>query len=217
MKTLVDLHRYKDQIENDIPEKLKEYPPVENSILFYGSSTMAHWRQDDMCYKHMAPLKITNTGFGGSTAEEALYHYHQLVKPFKPGVIVYYEGPNDINSGYSPEDVLETTHRIFEWARQDFPNVQFIIVPIKVCPGLEKVYDTCIECNKLYEKYALKHEDTYYINLDTFLYDQEGNLRYDIYVEDLLHHTEAGYEEFATYVKPVVETVFAKYQTLREQ
>jgi lysophospholipase L1-like esterase len=214
MNTLVNLNRYNEQIENDIQNKIKQYPPEDNGILFYGSSTMANWRANNMCYKHMAPLKITNTGFGGSTAEEALYNYYRLVKPFNPGVIVYYEGPNDINSGYSIEDVMATTHRIFEWARQDFPNVQFIIVPIKVCPGLEKVYDTCIACNELYKKYADEHEDTHYINLDKFLYDENGKLRHDIYVEDMLHHTEEGYEEFTTFVKPVVEKVFSKYKSL---
>jgi len=122
MNTLVNLNRHNDQIENDIQNKLKQYPPEKNGILFYGSSTMKNWRANDMCYKHMAPMKITNTGFGGSTAEEALYNYYRLVKPFNPGVIVYYEGANDINAGYSIEDIMATTHRIFEWARQDFPN-----------------------------------------------------------------------------------------------
>ncbi len=213
MNTLVNLNRYNDQIENDIQNKLKQYPPEKNGILLYGSSTMANWRENDMCYKHMAPLKVTNTGFGGSTAEEALYNYYRLVKPFNPGVIVYYEGPNDINSGYSIKDIMATTHRIFEWARQDFQNVQFVIIPIKVCPALEKVYDKCIACNKLYKEYADTHEDTHYINLDKFLYHKNGKLRQDIYVEDMLHHTEKGYEEFTEYVKPAVEKVFAKYNS----
>lgn len=211
MKTQIDIHRYDEQIENDILPALNANPPEKNQILFYGSSTMANWRTNDMCHKHMAPLKIINTGFGGSTAEEALYNYYRLVKPFAPAVIVYYEGPNDINSGYSSDDILETSHRIFEWARQDFSGVQIVIIPVKVCPGLENVYDTCIECNKMFEKYAEEYEDTTYINLDDFLYDSDGKLRRDIYVDDMLHHTEQGYEELTTFVKPAVTKAFERY------
>lgn len=39
---------------------LRKSPPESGGILFYGSSTMANWRANDMCYKHMKGLPLTN-------------------------------------------------------------------------------------------------------------------------------------------------------------
>jgi len=207
MNTKIDLHRYKAQII-EIEEILQLRKPVENGILFYGSSTMANWRANDMCYKQMAPLPITNTGFGGSTAEEALYYYHKLVLPVRPSVIVYYEGANDLMNNYSPTEVIETTHRVFEWARQDFPGIKFLIMPIKLSPAIQHILYPGTRCNELFADYAKQHDDTYMLDLNSFMYDKDGKLRTDTYVEDMLHHTEKGYEELASYVKPVLEEIY---------
>ena len=82
MNTKIDLHRYREQID-ELIAGLAENPPAPGGVLLYGSSTMANWRGDGMCYRQLAPLPVSNTGFGGSTAEEALYYYQQLVVPVR--------------------------------------------------------------------------------------------------------------------------------------
>src|ERR1035437_10409683 len=126
MDTRTDLHRFEDQVK-EIERQLQVRPPQKGGILFYGSSTMANWRANDWCYTQIAPFPVTNTGFGGSTAEEALYYYHRLVVPIQPSVMVYYEGANDLGNHYTPVEVIETTHRLFEWARQDFPGIKLVL------------------------------------------------------------------------------------------
>ena len=78
---------------------------------------------------------MLSTGFGGSTAEEALYYYHQLVLPAKPSILVYYEGDNDLASGYTPSEILALTHRLFECSRRDLPGIRFVIIPVKDYPA----------------------------------------------------------------------------------
>ena len=156
----------------------------------------------------MAPLPVTNTGFGGSTSEEALYYYHKLAVPAQPSVIAYYEGANDLANGYTPEEVIETTHRLFEWCRQDFKGVRFVIIPIKLSPGLHIDHAEGARCNSLFKEYAEKHEDTSIIDVAPLLYDKDGKHRQDIYVEDMLHHNEKGYEELTALLKPALEKVY---------
>lgn len=207
MDTKVDIHRFDVGIK-ELDEQLKANPSKEGGILLYGSSTMGNWRANDMCYKQLAPLPITNTGFGGSTADEALYYYHKLVLPVKPSVMAYYEGANDLMNNYKPQEIIDTSHHLFEWARQDFPGIKFLIVPIKLCLGLKHIEKESKICNKMFEEYAEKYQDTFYLNLDKFLYDKNGEYRTDIYVEDMLHHTEKGYEELAAFVKPALEKLY---------
>lgn len=208
MNTKVDLHRFDDQVK-DIEKILQSRVPVKDGILFYGSSTMANWRANDMCYKQMAPLPITNTGFGGSTAEEALYYYNKLVLPVKPSVMVYYEGANDLGNNYTPAEVIEMTHRVFEWARQDFPGIQFLIMPIKLSPGIDHIRKEGDICNNMFADYAKGNDDTHILDLTSFLFKDDGSYRTDTYIEDMLHHTEKGYEELATYLKPVLEKIYS--------
>jgi lysophospholipase L1-like esterase len=207
MNTKIDLHRFDDQLKQ-LDEHMRVCPPRKHGILLYGSSTMANWRENDMCYNQLVPLPIENTGFGGSTAEEALYYYHRLVVPFEPSVMAYYEGANDLMNGYTPDEVLMLTHRLFEWSRQDFPGIKFLIVPIKLSPALDHIREQGNICNRMFEEYAATHEDTSVLDVNSFLYDDAGNHRREIYVEDMLHHNERGYAEFAELMKPTLEKLY---------
>lgn len=207
MDTKIDLHRFDAQIA-DIEQHWKERPPQKGGILLYGSSTMANWRAENWCYDQLAPFPVANAGFGGSTAEEALYYYHRLVVPVQPSVMVYYEGANDLDKGYSIEDIIATTHRLFEWARQDFPGIRFVIIPMKLSPGLRIEHAVGKLCNESFSAYAEKHADTSMIDVSTLIYSQDGELRTDIYVDDLLHHNRQGYEELSALVKPVLAKLY---------
>jgi lysophospholipase L1-like esterase len=209
MNTRVDLHRYDNEIKI-LKERLRLNPPEKNGILFYGSSTMAFWRNNDKCYRQMAPLPVINNGFGGATSEELLYYYQQLVFPVKPSVMVYYGGANDLEKGYAPSEVIELTHRLFEWSRQDFPGIQFLIIPVKLSPGLERIRQESGICNGLFEEYAQKYADTRVLDISSLIYDSNGKLRMDIYVEDMIHHNEQGYEELAALVKPTLKEIYSK-------
>jgi lysophospholipase L1-like esterase len=207
MSAKVDLHRFDGEIKK-LGLDLRRRPPKPGGVLLYGSSTMANWRANDWCYAQLAPFPVTNTGFGGSTAEEALYYYHSLALPVRPSVIVYYEGANDLGNNYTPEEVIDTTHRLFEWCRQDFKGVRFLIIPIKLSPGNKIDHAEGGRCNKLFEEYAGRHKDTGVIDVSSLIYDKDGCQRTDIYVEDMLHHNQKGYEELAALVKAGLEKVY---------
>ncbi|MBF0244030.1 MAG: hypothetical protein HQL31_01990 [Planctomycetes bacterium] len=204
MDTKTDLHRFGDQVK-ELVAGLKDRPPAPGSILFYGSSTMANWRENGMCTRQLAPLPIVNTGFGGATAEELLYHYHSLVLPVKPSMLVYYGGANDLQNDYTPAEILDTTQRIFEWCRQDFPGIRFLILPIKLSPGLPIDMKEGRQCNADFATYAATHADTGLIDVDPLLYDSAGNHRMEIYLEDKLHHNEQGYKELSVIVKNAIK------------
>lgn len=207
MDTNIDLHRFDDQIK-ELERLLLESPPEPDGILFYGSSTMANWRGEGMCREHMTPLPVTNMGFGGGTVEEMLYYYPALVKPTQPAIMACYFGANDLANNYTPEDVIETTHRLFEWARTDFPGIKFVIIPIKLCPALEHIEKESKFCNDLFADYAARHDDVEILDVSPLLYDDQGDYRTDVYLDDMLHHNRKGYEELAALLKPTLERLY---------
>ncbi len=48
--------------------------------------------------------------------------------------------------------------------------------------------------------YAEKTENAFYIDYLSILYDTHGTLRRDIYLDDMLHFNERGYEELSSAV-----------------
>ena len=203
MKTLVDLNRLNDEVTelelNNSMLNADDYP-----ILLYGSSTFAVWRREELCYEQLAPLKIINNGFGGSTAEDALYNYHRLVKPYKPKILVYYEGDNDTYFGYNTKEVITYTDILFNWARQDMPGIKFVIVPAKPAPGTMNILDKLILCNKALTDFANKHSDVYMISVDKLLFNDKGDRREDIFLDDMLHQNLKGYGLLTDCLKPLL-------------
>src|SRR5262245_12141591 len=71
-------------------------PPPKDAILFIGSSIFRQWTN---VREHMAPLPVFNRAFGGSRTWEVLHYMDRIVLPYRPRIIVYYTGSNDVNAG----------------------------------------------------------------------------------------------------------------------
>lgn len=201
MAVLVDLKRY----ASDVQEILSR-PVIQKAAVFYGSSTIRIWGQERL-EQDMEPMKALCHGFGGSTAEEALYYYPLLVRPYAPRVLVWYEGDNDMSCGYSPDAAAELSERVFDWARTDFPNLPIIIIPTKHCPARDVLLPQIKIYNAHLKAFAATHENVQLINLDSILYDENAQLRDDIFEADRLHFNALGYEELAKLVRPALESV----------
>jgi len=202
--TRVDLQRFADQVAT-LETSLRQTPPEPGGILFYGSSTMVHWRADDLLQRQMAPLPVLSTGFGGSTADEALYYYGRLVLPVRPSILVYYEGDNDLGLGYTAAEVLELTHRLFEWSRQDLAGIRFLIIPVKDYPAQDAPKEQLAALNRDFAEYATAHEDTWVADIGPVLQDEQATTRLDIFEDDSTHYNLKGYQLLAGQVKPILE------------
>ncbi|MHB9032103.1 MAG: GDSL-type esterase/lipase family protein [Anaerolineae bacterium] len=204
-RTLVDLSRFADQAA-DLEAGLRANPPAPGCILFYGSSTMVKWRDDGLLQRQMAPLPVLSTGFGGSTAEEALYYYTRLVLPARPSVLVYYEGDNDLASGYTPAEVIELSQRLFEWARHDLPGLRIVIIPVKESPARIGLLDSIRALNLLWLQYAADFADSEVVDIAPLTLDAAGQPRGGaIYEADQLHLNLRGYELLTDQVRQILE------------
>src|SRR5690242_2129812 len=89
--------RFQADIERML-ESDKTSPPPREGILFIGSSIFRLWTR---LTEQMAPLPVFNRAFGGSVTQDILDRADQIVLPYKPKIIVYYCGSNDVNAGES--------------------------------------------------------------------------------------------------------------------
>lgn len=215
-----DLRHYDKEAE------VYERQPIEKGlIMFYGSSGFTRWSEK----WHRRPLEqdirrkdgsvaAVNHGIGGSTAEEALYYYDRLVRPWAPRALVLREFPNDRHKGYSPAEIMFFYSRIFAWARADFPGIK--LYACDVTPTLLNRGDPCWlshvrQFNSLLRDYCDSHEDTTYVCHTAFpgFYNDPSDVgdyfkvRDDLYIEDKVHFTQEGYDVYRDMFLQVLDDI----------
>lgn len=188
-------YRYKDELDRLYGKQI-----TCGRVVFYGSSTFVKWQNihRDIAY----PLE--NNSFGGSTADEALFHYQRLVTDYKPTAMVWYFGDNDFVCGYSVDEVEYLTHKTWGYIRNRLPDLPIVILATKVCPDRDKYADSIVELNARLRTFAEKTEGFYYVET----YDIcKPNGEYDLsaYLEDKLHFSQAAYDKIAQRINPLLK------------
>ena len=189
-------------------EKDKTSPPPTESILAIGSSSMRMWstiKQD------LAPLPVFNRAFGGSVTKDTVEAVPVLVIPYKPKVILYYCGDNDLGSASTPFDVPVNGFKNFVAAvRKDLPNVHFVYMSIKPSPKRTDSWPNAQKANAALKEWCAKDPLMTFIDVGTTLLDDKGVPLPELYREDHLHMQPAGYVRWTAVIKPVLEKVWAE-------
>lgn len=214
MAVKVDLHRYDDELKD-----LFSYPVDTGGILLYGSSFFHVWGHERAARQMAAQgFDVVNHGFGGATAEELLFYHHRLVRPFAPSALILRGGINDLLNGYSLEQTIDLSERVLAWTRADFPEVRLGVIPAFDCPflavashiGRRTPFHEAMRThlwsayNEAMRAFCEADGNAAYLDITPFFYenpDEIGTLQgfKDLFVEDGLHLTDAGYEQFAPY------------------
>ena len=186
-------------------------------ILFYGPSNFTRWKHSDISYKDHRPLEeeirmkdgsraCVNHGFGTSTAEELLYYYDRLVRPWNPRALVTGTLGNDLAAGYSAGEVMTILARVLEWARKDFPGIKLFLTSRSVSPNSANPKPDRLnqyqEYDRLLRAYCSVHEDVTLIDYTKypalFLPGHEGDYNFpnrELFVPDG-HFNQAGYDVY---------------------
>ena len=210
--------------------KYEQEPIEKGKILFYGHSLFTRWGLPKFGYRRMdedirmkdGSLAVVNHGFGTSTAEELLYYYPRLVRPWEPKALVIATFGNENMYGYSPEETMVNVSKICHWARTDFPGIKIFLCEDHPRPSGK---DTTVpdrwnggkirreRYNEMLHLYAQTHEDTEVVELwnrpELFETPEDvGNFRKvrdDIYVDDQVHPNQAGYDIYGQIFREVLD------------
>ncbi len=112
-----------------------EHPWPAGGILFVGSSTIRRW---DLA-QSFPDLPTLNRGFGGSQLSDVLHYFDRIVVPYRPRVVVLYEGDNDLAAGETAEQVVAELRQFVTRLRETLPGTRLIVVSIKPSLALGSV------------------------------------------------------------------------------
>ena len=209
--------------------RFTEEPIQEGMILMYGHSLFT--RCGRMCAEWGNPnieeevrmkdgkQAIINHGFGGSNAEDQLFYYTRLVRPWKPRALLLACGGNDSSLPYSAKDVMELQARIVQWARADFPDIPIYCFSRNPMPSWKREEMTPrmrhlrTEHNIFLEDFCARMENCHYVaqqNMPMFFENPEdigdwNKVRDDIFAEDGVHLNPRGYALFMDAIRELLD------------
>lgn len=181
---------YENEIRFFEAQDRLNFPPP-NATVFVGSSSIKGW---DNIKDYFPGKEIIQRGFGGSMASDVLIYINRIVLPYKPSSIVYYEGDNDIAKGFSQEEIISNMDSFINIVHKNLPETKVYILTPKPSFARFHLLNKYINLNKAICNLCNKYLFASCIDVASPMFDEKGNLRKDIFIEDGLHLNEKGYK-----------------------
>jgi hypothetical protein len=174
---------------------------ASNAVLFVGSSSIRLWATRE-CFPEFS---VTNRGFGGSQISDVNYFAHRIVLPYKPKVIVFYAGDNDIAAGKSPKRVFDDFRKFVKLIHNHLPRTRIIFISIKPSLSRWSLWPLMKETNLMVKELSDKDRQVTFADVSKVLLGRDGRPNTKLYVKDNLHLNSKGYEAWTNLLRPMIE------------
>lgn len=176
-----------------------------NAVLFVGSSSIKLWATRES----FSDLSVINRGFGGSQISEVNYFADRIVLPYKPRVIAFYAGDNDVAKGKSAKRVFEDYQKFVKLVHDKLPKTKIIFIAIKPSGSRWTLWPVMAEANKMIEDLSGKDARLYYFDSATPLLKDDGKPDAKLFLKDRLHLNADGYRIWTRALRPLIKKAMA--------
>ena len=180
-----------------VEARLRKNPPKPGGVVFAGSSSIRLWDVKASFPK----LDAVNVGFGGSGVRDCTHFAGRLVVPHRPRAVVFYAGDNDLNSGRTPEQVAADFRAFVAAVRKGVPGCRVLFVAVKPSLARWGQFGRQSDANARVREYCKATEGVAFVDVVPLMLGPDGKPAPDLYVEDGLHLSPAGYARWAAAVR----------------
>lgn len=172
-------------------------------IVFAGSSSIRLWNTGE----RFAGLPIVNRGFGGSQMADVNKYVKETVLRYSPRIVVLYAGDNDINVGKTNDELFAEYETFVRAVHGADSTADIVFLPIK--PSLQRwaLWPRMRDVNDRVRVYAKANAHLHSIDLATPMLGPDGRPRPELFVEDGLHMTSAGYDGWTSGLRPLLDSL----------
>jgi lysophospholipase L1-like esterase len=172
---------------------------VKGGVVFIGASSIARWTN---LAESFPDQKVVNRGFGGSEMAHAVQYVGRAVLPHAPRVVVLYSGENDLNRGVTPETVFASYKKFYDTVHGALPNTRLVVVSLKPSLLRWKLRNEMHATNKMIRTHCAAAANCVYVDVWPPMLGQDGTPKPELFVEDGLHMTPAGYTIWTAVIAP---------------
>jgi lysophospholipase L1-like esterase len=202
------------------------------TIVFTGSSSIAYWRT---LAQDMKPLKIVNTGVGGTQYSDLLKDMDHLVFAWHPAAVVVYSGDNDLASPTSktPQIVAADVQKFVQVVHSKLPQTWIYVLSIKPSILRWRDWPQMNAANHLIEESLRTQDRARFIDIASAMLDSQGldsqlpdsqspysqspysqsKVPPDLFIRDGLHPSAKCYALWTSIIKPVLLQRFGSQAT----
>ncbi|BCM93888.1 hypothetical protein IAD21_05783 [Abditibacteriota bacterium] len=186
----------------------KKSPPPRGAVLFIGSSSIRYWTT---VAQDFPEIPVINRGFGGSQIEDSVRYADRIVIPYKPKLIVFYAGGNDINAGKIPQQVLKDFRAFSNKVHKALPRTSIAFISINPSRARWNQEAKILKTNSLIEKYIndtnSKKRRLTYLDSHARLLGADGQPQDNLLRSDGLHLNTEGYKFWVSILRPQILTL----------
>ncbi len=189
----------------DYEERLAKGENENYHVMLAGSSSIEYWETSK---SDLDPIVSYNHGIGGTTVEQWSEQLNErLVYPYKPKLVVYYVGINNvINSGQSVDQIDANLITLFDNTHAAMPNTKVIYILMNQLPGYRNYTSTINGVNQRVRDYKQSHSADWLtlINPGEALMKESNEPNSAYFRTDGLHLSNYGYEIWGGIIKETI-------------
>ena len=161
-------------------------------VMLAGSSSIEFWTSSK---EDLEPIVSYNHGIGGTTIEQWDEQLNpRLVYPYKPKMVVYYVGINNvINSKQSAATIWTNLEKFFNNTHAALPDTKVQYIMMNLIPGYKGYFDVINSVNAQVVEYQKNNHWLTLINPGTALLKENGEPNAAYFRTDGLHLSYYGY------------------------
>lgn len=192
--------RYADQIKA-LEEKAAADSVSEVDVVFFGSSSIRLWKGLE---EMMSPLRVVNRGYGGATVRDIHYNYSSIMAHYRPKAFVVFcdndiaGNDNDLTTG----EVLDQYRLLFQRMEEDYPDTPVFFLSWKYSDLRAGLRDKQRIVNHLMAEYAAISPLVTFVDVNSLLLDENGEVNPALFESDNLHINRDGYLLWTSVLKP---------------
>jgi lysophospholipase L1-like esterase len=172
----------------------------QGAILFVGSSSIRMWPTAES----FPDLAVINRGFGGSHISDVNHFAGRIALKYKPRLIVFYAGDNDIEAGKPPQHVFDDFADFITTVHERLPETHIVYLPIKPSLARWPKWSRMQEVNAQVKKLTQVDKRVTYVDTATPMLGADGQPRAELFLDDGLHLNDNGYELWTKVLSPFV-------------
>lgn len=176
------------------------YFPLKGGIVFTGSSSIRKWTD---LRERFPGYAITQRGFGGSQLSDVTHYAGRILIPYRPSKIFLYAGDNDLAAGQSAEEVYAEFLEFHKLMSDSLPDTKVYYIAAKPSPSRAKLLPVYREFNGKVKSFIEEHPCNWtFIDVYGSMVDGQGQPREELFIEDMLHMNDKGYDIWETLIRP---------------
>ncbi|MEO8658498.1 MAG: GDSL-type esterase/lipase family protein [Bryobacteraceae bacterium] len=181
-------------------------PYPQCPAVFYGSSSIRLW--SSLAADLQSPRAV-NLGFGGSTLAACVHFFERLVPPAAPASLIVYAGDNDLGDGRNTEEVIASFRALSAKVSEHCDGIPFGFISIKLSPARFHLRAAIDTLNEAVRTDIETRPNGFFIDVASPML-VGGRPRQQLYLDDGLHLSRAGYDVWAAVLRSYSNRIFIK-------